>query len=183
MGSPDRVVSYDEVQQAVVVVVKPRGSDAQNILAFAVQAGSRSHVSESTVAVVMVEGVGPRIADEDVIESIVVVVGDRHTETEAETGSRESSPGAHILKGSVAPVAQQAVVKFRRGLGQFRKAGAVGKKQVHAAVVVVIDGRDSPAHRLGEILSSGEVVVGAVGERRMPGNIGEPMGELLLGLS
>jgi hypothetical protein len=59
---------------------------------------------------------------------------------------------------------QQATIERRVCLRQFRQFCAVGKEDVHLAIVVIVKNGDASAHRLRKVLATGEIVVRPVAE-------------------
>src|ERR1022692_273939 len=160
---PDRVIGDDEVQLAVVIVVEPGGGDTEDILRLP-DSGALRNVGERAVAVVVVQRIASRVAEEQIFVAVVVVVAGSHTEAESEVLAEQAGTRSDILKRAVAAIAEQAIVETRIRLLHFGKLGAVGEEKVHAAVVVEIEGGHSAAHGLREILPAGEVIVRAVSE-------------------
>ena len=88
-GRPLHVVTDEQVEQSVAVVVKPNGGCAESF-AFA-EAGGNGYVDESALAGVPKKAILTDASDQDVRESIVVVVsdGDAHAvEFDVEAGAR-----------------------------------------------------------------------------------------------
>ena len=133
---------------------------------FAADAGSRGHIGERAVPVVVVKGVPASGADEQIFVSVVVVVADCDAEVEIEVRPGEAGFRRDVLKGSVTLLMQQAVVIGGIRLLQFRQAGAVGEEDIQTAVVIVIEDSDSAAHRLWKILAFVEAVVGFIRDFR-----------------
>src|SRR5580692_2068627 len=80
IGLPIDVVGHDEIQPAIVVVIKPCGARGPASRIFHTR--SHAHVTKSTVSVVVVEDASAVTEHEQVGESIVVIIahGDAHAE-------------------------------------------------------------------------------------------------------
>ena len=174
LRSPHRVVGHKQVEQSVVVVVEPGRAYAKHVLRLVLQSRAGRHIGKSPVAVVVIQRIGARVADEQIIAAVIVVVAHGHAKAEAKTSAAQPGLGRYIFEGAVSLVAQHAVVEVRSGLYQFRKLGAIGKEKIHAPVVVVIDHAHAAAHGLGKIFSSREVVMGPIREHGAAGHIGKP---------
>ncbi len=173
LGRPDRVVGDDEVELAVVIVIEPCGSHAENVFRLAANAGALRYVRERAVAVVVIKHVAPGVADKQVGEAVVVVVAGGHAETEPDVLAEQPGARRDVLESAVAAVAEQAIVEARIRLFELRQLGAVGEVEVHAAVVIKIERRDTAAHGLGEVFSAGEIVVAAISEIGLRRDVGE----------
>ena len=92
--------------------------------------GRRGHVRECAVAVVVVQGVPPDAAQEEIFVAVVVVIADRHAEVEIQLFSREPRLRGHVFESSVALLMQQAVEIGSVRLLQLRQFGAVGEEDV-----------------------------------------------------
>ena len=128
----------------------------------------------------MVKDVASGVADEQILEAVVIIVAGGNSEAESEVFAEQPGARGDILEGAVAAVAQQAVVESGIGLLHFRQLGAVGEEKIHAAVVVEVEGGHSAAHGLREILPAGEVIVRPISEVGFGSDIGE-MGAPRLG--
>ena len=92
------------------------------------------HVRKSAVAIIAVEAILSIIGTEDVIEAIIVVIGD--TDTVCPTHGSESCLIGHIRKSSVAIVLIEPIGRF----GRIPLQPRAGKQEnVHPSVVVVVD--------------------------------------------
>ena len=97
--TPERVVGDDQVQQAVIVIVKPGSRDAQGILRFSADARIGCHVRECSVTVIVVQGVSPDAAQEKIFVAVVVVVAYRHAEVEIQLFAGQ--PGFAVTSSKV----------------------------------------------------------------------------------
>src|SRR5581483_3964165 len=74
----DKVIGYEQIKSPVAVVIHPRATRAP-ARALVPQSRRLRHIRERAVAVVPIEHVLPPAGDEDVVETVVVVVADRHS--------------------------------------------------------------------------------------------------------
>src|ERR1700704_2754339 len=94
--------------------------------------------------------------DEEVVEAIVIVVGDR--DAQAEHRYSESGLASHVGEGAVVIV----VIELERGCGAFRMSGpvvTVYQNNVGIAIVVVVNESAARPHRLRQPLFSERAVV------------------------
>src|SRR5581483_5690343 len=117
-------------------------------------------VFKRSVAQIVIENVAVHAGDKDIRKAVVIVVRDGH-------GGGVSVPGhpgarGYVRKRAVAVVAVQAVVKLRPGFVQGGRRGAVGEKDVHAAVVVEIQRGNASGHQFDLVGVPG----GAVGQMK-----------------
>lgn len=173
LWGPEGVIGDYEVEQAIVVVVEPGSAYAERVRGFVVDAGLLGHVSKSAIAVVVVKRVLAGVGDEKVGAAVIIVIAGGDAEAEAEFDPREAGFFGDIIERAVASVSKQAVIKRRVSFLQFRKLGTVGEKEVHEAVAIVVEHRDPAAHRLWKVFPAGKIVVGAIGELRARGDVGE----------
>ena len=113
--------------------------------------------------------------DENVVEAVVVVVADRHTE--AEKRNAQAGLASHVGEGAVVVV----VVELQRGGAAFGVAGVpiapgsgemgwmtgpiptVDEQDVGPAVVVIVNEGTTRTHGFGQpFLAEGAVIVGEV---------------------
>ena len=92
------------------------------MLRFLIETGAGGDVSEGSVAIVVIEGIPAGVAEEQIGMAVVVVVGGRDAEAEAEIFSVEAGLRGDVFKCAVAPVAQQAIHELRRSLLEVRAA-------------------------------------------------------------
>ena len=173
LGSPEGVIGDDQVQQAVVVVVEPRGVHAERIRRFAADAGALRDIGKRAVAIIVIERVAAGAANEQVRVPVIIVVAHGHSEIEAQAFARQAGGASHVFEGPVAFVAQQAVVIGRVGFFHLGEFGAVGEEDVHLAILVVVQDADAAAHRLREILTPREIVVSAIAEAGLGRDVGK----------
>src|SRR5215469_3616550 len=164
--APDGVIGDDQVKQAVVVVVKPGGCHTECSGRLAADAGGGRQIGECAIAVVVVEGVPPGAAHEQVLVAIVIIISHCHSEVEVEIGAGKSRLSGNILKRAVALLVEKAVVEGRVSLLQIGKSGPVSEKDIQPAVIVEIENGYAAAHRLRKVLSPGEAVVRNIGDLR-----------------
>src|ERR1700689_1787298 len=100
---PLHVVCNYEIEFAVAVVIHPRGAGGE--LVWTEQAGGPGDIGESAVAIVVEEMALSKSGDEDVIETVVVIVADCHSH--AEHGHGQSGLAGYIGKSSIAIVVVQ----------------------------------------------------------------------------
>ena len=110
------------------------------------QPAPRRDVFESAVAPIAVQDVAIDAGDEQVLPSVVVVIGGGNARREALAPN--SGGNRDIGERSIAVVAIQPVVEGRIGFIELRLAGAVHEVQVRLAVVVVIENGNSADHWL-----------------------------------
>src|SRR3984957_6244586 len=146
---PLQIVDDDQIEQAVIVHVDPRGryGPKRTILRVRlVESGFGGHVGESSVAVVVIKRIGIPPRDKNVFVTVVVVVTDRNTHVVAAS----SQPGlfGYIGEVSFTVVLEEAVGVFRGILAERFDVGSIGKENVELAVVVVVEDADASCHRL-----------------------------------
>src|SRR5207253_1784941 len=100
------VVCDEEIEMAVAIVVEPRTSRAITG-GIAMEARLFGHIRKGPVAIVSVEYVLAVVGDEQVLESVVVVVADR--DRRSPPGSQQSGLGGDVGEGAIAVVLIQAV--------------------------------------------------------------------------
>jgi len=163
---PQGVVGYGQIQKAVVVVVEPGGLHAYRVRWLYVQARSGSDVRERPVSVVVVKSVFAGIRDKEVRPAVVVIIAGRDAVAEIQVLAGNTGRLRNVLECTVTFISEQAIVKRRAGLLQFRQFGAISEKDVHEPIVVIIQDRNSAAHWLLEVLPACKIVVCAVGDLR-----------------
>src|SRR5581483_12383303 len=112
--------------------------------------------------------------DEDIGVAVVIEVGDSDPGGIAFT--REARLSRDIRKCHVAVVAKEAVIKFGAGFLQARNGRAIGKEDVLAAIIVVIEHADAPARKLDLMKLAGCAVVGFKAQPGLRGDFGEADG-------
>src|SRR5215469_13662046 len=106
-------------------------------------------VRERPVAIVVVERVAVNASDKQVGPAVIVVVGDGHGDVKArapETGSFR-----HVGKHAVAVVSVETVRELRGILFESLDIGAVGEKDIGAAILVVVKNRHAAGHSGGSV--------------------------------
>ncbi len=170
---PGCVIGHYQVQQAVVVVIEPGRADAQHPWRFPTDARLFGDIGEGSVAVVVIQGVPPGAANEDVLEAVIIVIAHGDAQIVADVFAKEPRFPGHVLERAVSFVAKQAVVERGADFLHLRQLRAVGEEDVHFAVVVVVEDGDAAGHRLHEVLPRRQIVIGDVGELRACGDIDE----------
>jgi len=141
------IIGDEEIKMAVAIVIH-EGAAGVPALASAGDAGFFADVGESAVAVVVVENIFAEVGDEEIVETVVVVVADADGLSPA--GMGEAGFGGDIGEGAVAIIFEE----MRGGLlagGETFEAGSIDEKNVEPAVVVVIVEGDAAACGLEEI--------------------------------
>ena len=138
--------------------------------------GGLRYVGECAIAIVVEEMALADSGNENVVEAVVVVVADGHTESEERNA--EAGFARHVGKGAVMIV----VVELQAWSAPFLQwpgpVLAVDQQDVGPAVVVVIDESAARAHGFRQpFLSKGSVVVGEV-DAGLGGDVAE--GDVLL---
>ncbi|MFM1942443.1 MAG: hypothetical protein RI897_1425 [Verrucomicrobiota bacterium] len=170
-AGPSEVVTDEQVEVAVVIHIEPGGGGAP-VLGVAADAGIGGDIEEAAVAEVFEEVVGAGGGDEDVGESVVIVVpgGDAH----AVAGEVEAGVGSGV--GEVALAVVEVEVVGGCGCGRVGLPGpevSIDEEEVLQAIVVVIEGGNAAAHGFGqEFIAVGAVGVGE-GDAGWGGDLGE----------
>ena len=131
----------------------------------------RGDILKGSVAAIVIQRVVRKAGDEDVDESVVVVVGRGHSHRIPV--ARQTGLLRHIGEGHVAIVAEQAIIKLRPRFHAGGKLRAVGDKDIHAAVVVVIERRHAAQHDFGRVKVAGRSIMQDEVQARPPGDIFE----------
>src|SRR5262249_22677600 len=118
--------------------------------AFAVAGDPRffTDIGESAVAVVVIENIFAKIADEQIIEAVVVVVADADALSPA--GVCNTSLECHVGKGAVAIVLEEMRDRFLANRKTFEPR-TINEKNIEPAVVVVIVERNTAARGFEQI--------------------------------
>src|SRR5262249_7301026 len=112
------VVGDKQVQVAVAVIIE-KGAACAPLGVLGTQASLRGYVGGRPVAIVVVERVAAPVGDEEIIETVVIVIADAHGL--APSGSRQAGLVGNIAKRSVAVVAQQPV-RWLPSLSRFERS-------------------------------------------------------------
>ena len=112
----------------------------------------------------MIQRIPPRVADKEVCGSIIIEISGRDPIAKIQLRSREPGFRRHILKCAVSLITQQTVVEGGILFPEFRQPGAIGQVDVHPAVIIKVQNRDTAAHRLLKVFPASEVIVCGVGD-------------------
>jgi len=141
------VIGDEEIEMAVAIVVH-EGTAGVPALAGGGDAGFFADVGEGAVAIVVIENIFAEVGDEEIVETVVVVIADADALSPA--GVREAGFGGDIGESAVAIIFEE----MRGGLlagGEAFEARAVDEKNVEPAVVVVVVEGDAAAGGFEEI--------------------------------
>ena len=166
-GGPANVIADEEIEEAVAVVIEPEGGGAEAL--FVEEAGFLGDVGEGAFAGVVEEAALADAGDEDVGETVVVVVGDGHAH--AVQFEVEAGGFGDVSEGAVAIVAVEL-----EGGALALVAGpvhGVDEENVGPTVGVVIEEGAAGAESFGEELAAVGAAVVAEINARLGGDIGE----------
>src|ERR1700728_3883506 len=143
-----KIIHYKEVEQAVVVIVKPPRSDRPR-LTLSKRTADPSflrHLRKGTVSVIVEQLISVESSDVQIDKAVIVVVtsGDTH----GIAGARQTGLFGDVCESSVSIVAKESVIKGRTAFFQRRNCRSVGKEDIQQTVVVVIEERDAARHCL-----------------------------------
>ncbi len=150
---PLHIVSDDQIEFAVLVVVNPSSAGAEFF--HAAETRLLRHISKCSVAVVVKQPALSVRSDENIVVAVVVVVADGYADAvhfNVETGFvRNVSKSAVVI----------VVIKLRRGvfLPVARPVGSVHQENIRPPVVVAVDEGNPRAHRLRQKLFAKSSVV------------------------
>ncbi len=143
------------------------------------KAGGFCDIGESAIAVVAVEHVLTVVGDEDILETVIVVIADG--DACSPTGPNETSLFGYVFECAVAIVPVQAV-RSARGDGGCVETAAVQHENVEPAIVIVVEEGDAAAGCFEDVIGmvDGSIDDGMreagrgcnVGELREEGNTG-----------
>ena len=164
IGVPFHITGHKKVKLAVIVVIEEaRGARP----ASASDASLGGHVSESAIAIVVIEDIFPVAGDKKIRIPVVVVVahGDRHPVV---TAARMGQPRGFrdVCKASVTilavqaiPVARIAAIKVLWNVQLFGDCSTIHEKNIQETVVVVVEEGNAARHCLDqEFLSSRRIL-------------------------
>ena len=157
---PLDVIHNEQVQQSVVVVVKPARRDGPHLAALvqgAAQARFRGDVRERAVAIIVKELIPIDVGHKQVGPAVIVVVPHRHAHPIACSG--HSGALGDVRERSIAVVVEQAVVILRARFHQRRHLGAVDQVNVEQTVSVVVEQRNAGGHGFRLVLLRGRAVL------------------------
>jgi hypothetical protein len=98
LRAPDGVIGDEKIQQAIVVVIEPCGSDTECVGRLAANPRGRCDVAERAIPVVVIEDVSARATNEQVLLAVVIVVSDRDTKIEIEVFSAKARADSYVFK-------------------------------------------------------------------------------------
>src|SRR6266496_19956 len=114
---------------------------------FVQQSRVLSDIGKSSVAIVTVQLVLPEVGTKQIFEAVVVVVSNANPGCPARVA--KACFIGDICKRAIAIVLVEAISRFRRGAFDFR---AAEKKNIHPAVVVVINESATTAGRFKNVI-------------------------------
>ena len=171
-------MAYEEVEQAVAIVVDPGAAGAE-VGTFAQEAGFFRDVGEHAFAAVVEEDVLAVTSDEDVVETVVIVIGDG--DSGCPDGTAQAGLRGYVFECAVAIIVIQANGGF--GWSGAGAALACEDYDVLPAIVVVIDEGYAAADGFLDVVGSvfvavdyGRVKAGLLGYVCETGVIGDAGG-------
>jgi len=148
VGRPLNIVADKQVQQSIPIVVEPDGGSAE---AFAIaKTACFGDIYKGPLPRVLEEAILADTGNQDVRETIVVVVSDRHSH--AVHLHIKSAPASYVREGAVTVVVEQA-----HGAANALVAwpiGSVYQQDVLPAVIVVVKEGAPGAHGFRKILAT-----------------------------
>src|SRR5260370_1487130 len=151
---PLHVIGNDQIKLAVAIVIHPSGAGGEFVRAP--KSRRLCYIREGAIAVVVKKMALPERGDEEIVEAVVVVIGDG--DTESEHWNRESGFTSYVCKRPIVIV----VIELQRAFSAS-VAGPVltiHEKDVRPAVVVVINEGTTWAHSFRHIFfTEGPAVV------------------------
>src|SRR5439155_1759819 len=135
------VVGDEKIEAAVAIVVDESAAGVP-ALAVSGDSGFFADVSECAIAVVVIENILSEVGDEEIVETVVVVVA--YANTLSPAGMKKSCFGGDVSESPIAIVFEEMIGGFLTG-GKIFEAPAVDQKNVQPAVVVVVVERDAAA--------------------------------------
>ena len=140
------VISDIKVEVPVVVVIPKRraGPPPPGIA----HASLRGHVSERAIVVVMVENGTFKIGNIEIFPAVVVVVTYGHAESPP--AMCQARLDRYIGEGAIVIVAIK-LAGMALGRVQVLERRTVDQKNIHPAVVVIVEDSDAAAHRLHDV--------------------------------
>src|SRR5207237_2419100 len=157
------VIGDEKVQVAVAIVVpesRPSGPSAIT------DASLFSNVAESSIPVVMVKVVSFQAREVKIFVTVAVEI--RRDDSHGPTRIGHTRTLRHVRKGAVAIVTIESAPGASGTVGGIHREG-VGEVNIKATVVVIVEERDTTAHRLDNVLLLGCRVVLEVD----PGSVGD----------
>jgi len=139
------IIGDEKIEMAISVVIEKSASCTKAISGME-EARRRSDVGECAVSVVAIETVVAVVGEEKIFETIIVVVA--HANAIGPAGIVQSGLCRDISECPVAIV----VVEVIAGAGwTTRKSAATKEKDVHPAIVVVVEEGAAAAHRFDDV--------------------------------
>ena len=173
IGEAD-VIGHEQVEVAVPVHVEKGDAGAHLVPASHARLGG--HIFQGAVAAIVQEHVGAEIADVDVRPAVVVVVGHGHSQPEAGLGNAGFFRRINEMEPAHVPV--QCVAWTRSLPLHPGKRDAVDEVDVDQPVPVVVEGRQTGAHRLDQVTPAAGAVRVLERNARLPGHVLELDGTL-----
>jgi hypothetical protein len=153
---PIQVTCDEQVQFAVIVIVKESRARAPSASTYSCLL---CHISKGAVPVIVVEDVASKAGHINILKAVVIVVSNRNAHAiktlwhSTKTGSLR-----HVSEFGISILVIQTVPKsFVRFVGRFTvwhgivDLAAIGEKNVKTSIVVVIQKRYAPSHRLDQV--------------------------------
>ncbi len=173
------VVGYKQIEKTISVIVQKTAASSPAVFGSR-HAGLFGHVGEGAVTVVVVEDVVAKIGDEQIVETVIIVIA--HAAALPPAGARQAGLFGDVGKGAVAIVAKQIAGGMAIPQGWI-EAGSVHQKNVEPAIVVVVEQRHAAAHLFEQELlvvrAAGNVP--GVGQAGLGGDVGEDDGRRRFG--
>ncbi len=163
------IVGNEQIQVAVAIIIEKSTSGSPAKISFVQQPRLTRNIRKRTVSVVSVEHILTVIRDEDVFETIVVIVTNSYPARP--TRAQQAGLLRDIGKCAVSIVFVQAVAGFWNDLVHALTAE---HENIQPAIVVIIEEGNTAAHSLNDVVLMLEAAVDD--GRRKPslcGNIGE----------
>src|SRR6266536_4239362 len=130
-----------------VAVVVNKSAPCSPSRAFVQQSGVLSDIGKSSVAIVAIQLVLAEVGAKQIFKAVVVVVSNANPRCPACVS--KTSSFRNVRESSITIILIQTISRFRRGAFDFR---AAEKKNIHPAVVVVIDESATTAGRFKNVI-------------------------------
>ena len=92
LRSPYGVICDDQIQQSIIVVVKPSTANTQYVPRLLIETRTLGHLRKRAIPVVLVKRIRSRIADEQVLVAIIVIISSRNSKAEDQGSHRSNRP-------------------------------------------------------------------------------------------
>ncbi len=171
---PLNVIADDQVKPAIVIHVNPSCSNRPQFAVTRIDAAEvrfLGDVLEGAVATVVIQDVSIYTRDENIRITVIVIVGDGYSHGIAFTG--HAGFIGHVGERAVAIVSEQAVEILRTGFLERGHRCAVGKENVHAAVVVIVEDRHASEHQFRLVKLADSAITQLEFEPRFGGHLFE----------